>query len=240
MNNNLTDRKFWEEYWKNYQYTKIPDHVFFEQYIPKMPQGATAIEIGGFPGTMSIFFHKKYGLDVSLLDYYIDTNIVNKLEKHNDLVSNTIHCIEQDFFSYQSDFKYDLVYSIGFIEHFEDTLDVIKRHVELLSENGDLLIILPNFRGLNGWLQKCFDRPNYDAHNLNSMKIKLLNEIMKKLPVKEIHIDYIGKPMLWLEPKATKSNKIKRSIVKLASCLIKLIPIKGRILSPYIIIRARK
>jgi len=240
MDNNLTDRSFWKEYWSNYQYTAIPDHVFFERHIPKMPAGSTAVEIGGFPGTMSIFFHKKYGFDVSLLDYYIDPVIVNNLEKHNGLLPNTIHCIEQDFFSYNSDLKYNLVFSIGFIEHFEDTADVIKRHIDLLSNNGSLLIVLPNFRGLNGWIQKHFDRPNYDAHNINSMKIELLKDIMGQMPVKNVYIDYIGKPSLWLEPKATRSNKIKRMIVKLASYFVKLFPIKGKFLSPYIIVSANK
>ena len=240
MENNLTDRKFWEKYWQNYQYMEIPNHIYFEKHIPKMSTGDTAIEIGGFPGTISIFFHKNYGLDVSLLDYYIDTNIVHNLEIHNGLPSDTIHCIEHDFFSYQSDIKYDLVYSIGFIEHFEDTSDVIKRHVDLLADNGNLLIVLPNFLGLNGFIQKRFDRHNYDAHNLKSMDLEFLKETMTQLPVKEVYIDYIGKPMVWLEPDASRNSRFKRMAVKTLSYLIKLIPIKGKLLSPYIIIRAKK
>lgn len=240
MENNLTDRHFWEEYWKNYQYTKIPKHVFFEQAIPQMPQKSTAIEIGGFPGSMSIFFCKNYGFDVSLLDFYIDENIINNLEKHNGLSPNTIHCIEHDFFNYHSDLKYNLVYSIGFIEHFEDTKDVIYRHIDLLADNGEILIILPNLLGLNGWVQKHFDRHNFDAHNLKSMDMAFLNKIMSQLPVRNVFIDYIGKPMVWLEPNASRNSRTKRYFVKALSYLIKLIPIKGKFLSPYIIIRAKK
>lgn len=240
QDNNLTDRKFWEEYWRSYQYSDIPKHVYFEKFIPKMATGSTAIEVGGFPGTMSIFFHKNYGLDVSLLDYYIDTNIVHDLEIHNGLDPNTIHCVEHDFFSYQSDVKFDLVYSIGFIEHFEDTRDVIKRHVDLLANNGHLLIVLPNLLGLNGLIQKRFDRHNFDAHNLKSMDMDFLKSIMDQLPVKDVFIDYVGKPMVWLEPDASRNSKFKRMAVKTLSYSIKLIPIKGKFLSPYIIIRANK
>lgn len=240
MENNLTDRKFWEEYWKSYQYTEIPKHVFFEKHIPPMPTGDTAIEVGGFPGTMSIFFHKNYGLDVSFLDYYIDTDIVHKLEMHNGVELDTIHCIEHDFFSFHSDVKYDLVYSIGFIEHFEDTRDVVKRHVDLLADNGNLLIVLPNLLGLNGLIQKRFDRHNFDAHNLKSMDMDFLKKIMDQLPVKDVFIDYVGKPMVWLEPDASRNSKSKRIAVKTLSYLIKLIPVKGRFLSPYIIIKAKK
>jgi SAM-dependent methyltransferase len=240
QSNNLTDKKFWEKYWQNYQYTKIPNQVFFEKYIPEVPTATKAIEIGGFPGTMSIFFHKKYGFDVSLLDFYIDLSIVNNLEQHNGLAPNTIHCIEHDFFSYQSDLKYDLVYSIGFIEHFEDTGDVIKRHIELLSENGELLIVLPNLLGINGFIQKRFDRHNFDAHNLKSMNLDFLRETMSQLPVTDVNIDYVGKPMVWLEPDVSRNGKVKRMAVKTLSYLIKLFPIKCRFLSPYIIIRAKK
>lgn len=240
QDNNLTDRKFWVEYWSNYHYTEIPKHIYFEKHIPKMSKGDSAIEIGGFPGTISIFFHKNYGLNVSILDYYIDTSIVQNLEKRNGLTPNTIHCIEHDFFSYKSDVKYDLVYSIGFIEHFEDTGDVIKRHVDLMANNGNLMIVLPNFLGINGFIQKQFDRHNYDAHNLKSMDIDFLKETMTQLPVKDVYIDYTGKPMVWLEPDASRNCKFKRMAVKALSYLIKLIPIKGKFLSPYIIIRAKK
>ena len=140
----------------------------------------------------------------------------------------------------QSDVKFDLVYSIGFIEHFEDTRDVIKRHVDLLANNGHLLIVLPNLLGLNGLIQKRFDRHNFDAHNLKSMDMDFLKSIMDQLPVKDVFVDYVGKPMVWLEPDASRNSKFKRMAVKTLSYSIKLIPIKGKFLSPYIIIRANK
>ena len=45
QSNNLTDKKFWEKYWQNYQYTKIPNQVFFEKYIPEVPTATKAIEV---------------------------------------------------------------------------------------------------------------------------------------------------------------------------------------------------
>jgi hypothetical protein len=151
---------------------------------------------------------------------------------------NSIKCINADFLSFHSERKYDIVFSSGFIEHFEDTADVISRHVELLSENGQLLIIIPNFLGLNGSIQRWFDKQNLDAHNLNSMDISILEMVMKGFNLKDLTVDYIGKPMLWLEPKP--ENKSKRKWIKMLSYVVKLFPIKSRFLSPFIAIYARK
>lgn len=240
--NNLTDRVFWKNYWENYQYKKVADKTFFDNYLPQnlTGTGKSFIEIGGFPGTMSIYFNKKFGFDVTLLDFYIDHEMVTKMESINGIAPNTIHCIESDFFSFNSEKKYDFVFSLGFIEHFDDTFDVIKRHAELLSNQGDLLIILPNFLGLNGWLQKTFDRKNFEAHNLNSMKISNLQSIIEKLNLSETKIEYTSKPMIWIEPKATFGNKVARIFVKLLSYILKLFPIKSKILSPYIVISAKR
>lgn len=240
--NNLTDRNFWKTYWQNYQYNKIPDHYFFDKYLPKNidGQGKSFIEIGGFPGTMSIYFHKKFGFDSTLLDFYIDQTMVEKMECTNNINKGTIHCVENDFFTFKSEHKYDFVFSFGFIEHFDDTEDVIRRHVNLLAENGQLMIILPNFRGLNGWIQKQFDRKNFEAHNLNSMVIENLKNIMSKFNVSNVTIEYTAKPIIWLEPKPGRGHKAARVVVKGFSYLLKLFPIKSKFLSPYIIISARR
>ena len=71
------------------------------------------------------------------------------------------------------------------------------------------------------------------------MEIPYLRELMEKFDeLEEFHIEYIGKPMLWLEPKPENISRQKR--VKLMSYAIKLFPIRGKILSPFIAIYAKK
>ena len=133
-----------------------------------------------------------------------------------------------------------MVFFLGFIEHFQDTKDVIARHAALASPGGQLLIILPNLRGLNGLVQYVFDRPNLRIHNLKSMDRAHLKRICTELGLKNIRVEYTRKPMVWLEPKPGMSASVKKSVVKLLSCALKLFPIKCRLLSPYIIISATK
>ncbi|MDY9920076.1 Methyltransferase domain-containing protein [Porphyromonadaceae bacterium KH3R12] len=237
-NNSITDKEYWDKYWKNYQYDKIPKKVVFERFMPKLTRGINFIEIGGFPGVNAAYFYRRGIRDVTILDFHINKEIVRNFEKINDLPEGTIQCIDNDFFAFSSEKKYDVVFSSGFIEHFEDTRDAITRHIDLLSEKGQLLIIIPNFLGLNGELQRRFDRENLDSHNLQSMKISYLKEIMQSFNLYDVSVGYLGKPMVWLEPKP--ENQKRRKWVKMLSYALKLFPVKGKLLSSYIAIYARK
>ena len=240
MSNNLTDRNFWKNYWKNYQYEKVSDKLIYNKYIDKLNKNERFIEIGGFPGINAVALYKRGFKDLTILDFYIDDEIINGLENKNGLPVGTIRSIESDFFKMGQTQKYDIVFSNGFIEHFEDTKDVIKRHVDILNDKGNLLLVLPNLRGVNGWIQFLFDKRNYDAHNLNAMNLSKLKIIAKELGLKDIEINYTSKPMVWLEPRPGMGNKILREAIHLFSLFLKLFPFKCRLLSPYIIIFAKK
>lgn len=236
--NNLTDRDFWKEYWANYVYEKVPARSEFADYFPagmNRGEGKTAIEIGGFPGTMSLYF-KRLGYAPTLLDFYVDPKIINGLEESNGFQKGDVSYIEHDFFTFSTQERWDLVFSIGFIEHFDDTADVIRRHAGLVKPGGTLFIVLPNFRGLNGWVQRTFDRRNYDAHNISSMIPSRLRGILDSLPLTDVTVSYTRKPMLWLEPRPGVKNAIARKIVRIFSYAIKLFPIPSRLMSPYIVL----
>ncbi len=237
-NNRITNEAHWNEYWKNYRIDKVPRDVVFEKYMMKLTHGSSFIEIGGFPGIFAAYFYKHGIRDVSILDFHLNEDIVRQLEQQNALPQNTIHCIRTDFFNFKTERTYDIVFSSGFAEHFQDTADVIRRHVNLMSEKGQLLILIPNFLGLNGKIQARFDPDNLAAHNLQSMDTKYLRGLMQNFGFSECSVEYIGKPMLWLEPKPENKKHLRK--VKITSYLLKLFPIKGRLLSPFIAIYAKK
>ena len=236
--NKITDKEYWDDYWSNYQYDSIPQKLVFEKYMPLLTQGKNFIEIGGFPGLFAAAFYQRGVKDITILDFYINREIISNFEVKNSLPAGAIKFIESDFFEFKSDIKYDIAFSYGFVEHFEDTKDVIARHINLVSKNGQLLMLIPNFLGLNGMIQRRFDKQNLDAHNLKAMDLDYLKEVMQSFGLKNFSVEYIGKPMLWLEPKP--ENRSNRIWVKLLSYLIKLIPIKSKLLSPFIVIYAER
>jgi len=135
MQDKLTDKAHWTEYWSNYKYEKVPSKTIYDKYLGPLKDSQSFIEIGGFPGINSAYFYKKVCKDVTLLDFYVDKNIVSQLEQVNNIPEESIKCIESDFFLFESSKKYDIVFSMGFIEHFDDTKDLMERHIRLLSDN---------------------------------------------------------------------------------------------------------
>jgi SAM-dependent methyltransferase len=238
--NYFTGKDFWEQYWDERKLQAI-DKLFFAEFVKDWEEGnKSLIEIGGFPGKFAAWFVREKHYEVTILDYIIEDNIVRRVEELNGLKPGRIKTIKTDFFNYTSSEKYDFVISVGFIEHFDDTADVIRRHVELLKPGGKLLITLPNFRGLNGWVQYLFDKENYNAHNINCMDIRFLNEAVKATGIEKYEIQYYGRPGLWLEDKEKTSRTIKW-LIKTLSRLLSHLPIKNNlILTPNIILHGFK
>lgn len=248
MNNQLTTRQFWVDYWQsksNLVFEVFNNYPFIKLLgsIIEKNKSETLLEIGGFPGYFSVWAQKSFPLKSTLFDYVVIPKIINELEIKNGLNANSINIIEGDLFNFKNDKKYDIVISNGLIEHFNDTKNIIENHVVHLTENGVLIITLPNFKSLNGWFQKTFDHENYVKHNINCMELNLLENICKELNLTNIQVKYDGKFMIWLE------NELEKPLlVRLLKFLIwlplkitfKIIPIESQYFSPYIVITAKK
>lgn len=237
--NLLLDKEHWGKYWEKYIYESVPDNHLLDNYLPKDIKGKTSIEIGVFPGFLSIYAYKKGFSEVSFIDFYIDPVIIKKIEDKNN-TPNIINYIEGDFLKYQPEKQYDFVYSLGFAEHFDDTKDIIQRHLNFAKKGGKVVIIMPNFVGINGLVQKLFDKENFTIHNLTSMDYDNLNSIAKSLDISDYSVDYYRKPMIWLEPQKGIFNYVARKLVKITSLFLKLIPFRTNYLSSYIIISITK
>ncbi|MBK0382253.1 class I SAM-dependent methyltransferase [Pedobacter sp. SD-b] len=248
MSNNLTDRTFWKNFWESKKgliFKVKPDYTFSAILgkLIKERNLKTAIELGGFPGYYSTFLKRYFDLKVTLFDYFIHQKIIDELLVFNDLKTEDIEIIEADLFTYQPKEKYDLVSSFGLIEHFENTKDIIEKHLMFLNNNGTLFITLPNFKGVNGWVQKKFDKYNYDKHNINCMDLNLLKSVAEELGLKEVKTYYTGGFSTWLENKASKpamDKAIVKTIWLAGKIVSKTIKKESKLLSPYIVLEARR
>ncbi|WP_129715339.1 bifunctional 2-polyprenyl-6-hydroxyphenol methylase/3-demethylubiquinol 3-O-methyltransferase UbiG [Pedobacter sp. SYP-B3415] len=248
MSNLLTDRKFWVDYWerKTGLAMPIPEKYLFHRQLKNLITGReirSAIELGGFPGYYAVFLRKYAGVDVTLLDYFVHQPIVHDLLTVNNLADTDIKIIETDLFQYQPEAQYDLVLSCGLIEHFNDTADIIRRHIAFLKPGGTLFITLPNFHALNGWFQKTFDKPNFDKHNLNSMDPNLLASVCHEAGLKNVQSSYFGKFSIWFEGEHEKplfARMLKKLTWVSGKVLTKIFPFESKKLSPYIILVAQK
>lgn len=248
MENLLTDRDFWVNYWesKTDLSVVIPANYLFHRQLAAIVHQQnvkTAIELGGFPGYYAVFLKKYLKLDVTLLDYFVHQPITQQLLKTNNLAADDIHIIETDLFKYQPEKQYDLVLSCGLIEHFNDTVDIINKHIAFVKPGGILFITLPNFNAVNGWFQKNFDKENYDKHNIGCMDPVLLAQICKAAGLEVVQARYFGGFSLWLENEKQKSlgvRLLKKSMWVAGKIFSKIFRFDSKQLSPYIILEAKK
>jgi len=239
----LTNKKFWSEYWmkKNkIDCSIIPEtflfHDVLNEYVPKTKK-IKFLEIGGYPGQWAIFFAKYWRADSTLLDRYVDMKVIKSLSKVNDV--ENINVIEGDVFDLAVETKFDVVMSAGFIEHFSDVNSVVDRHVQFLKPNGTLVLTVPNLLGLNGLLQKTFDKKNYEIHYLETMCEQNLEKIIKSQNLEIVYIGYYGKFGLWLEDIMNKPKWL-RLLVRLSDKLGRiLVRFNSKIFSPHLVVIAR-
>jgi SAM-dependent methyltransferase len=244
MNEELTSESYWSKYWKSKP--KIDNsiveadflfHDVIEKYVPKKAD-LSFLEIGGYPGMWAVFFAKFWGARSSLLDRYIDRDVIQSLSKTNGV--DTIEVIEGDVFELEATKQFDVVMSVGFIEHFSDVSSVVSKHIEFLKPDGTLILTVPNFLGLNGFVQKSFDRETYDTHYLVTMYHNKLKKIVEDQNMEVRFVSYYGKFGVWLEDINNKPRWIRRTIY-LTNIVGKFMSrFETRLFSPYLVMVANR
>jgi 2-polyprenyl-3-methyl-5-hydroxy-6-metoxy-1,4-benzoquinol methylase len=60
--------------------------------------------------------------------------------------------------------RFDVVFSMGVVEHFDDTATTLRAFAAYAQPGGTLLTVVPNMRGLTGFLQRLFNPRLFRAH----------------------------------------------------------------------------
>jgi SAM-dependent methyltransferase len=104
--------------------------------------------------------------------------------------------IQADFFDPALQERYrgwfDVVVSRGFIEHFHDVEDVIRKHLNLLRSGGLLVVAIPNLRGINKPLSALFHREALAMHNQNIMTRERFASLFPSEQAERLFCGYYG------------------------------------------------
>jgi SAM-dependent methyltransferase len=245
--NRLTTQETWREHWSSKEHIQfISDsycyHDFIKRAVEKLPPNGTCIELGGFPGKFSIFFKKYCGLNPTLLDFHFEETILKDLIEFNGLQYEDIKRIQADIFTHVPVEQYDMVCSFGLIEHFTDLKEVMNSHLKYMKPGAVLLIALPNFRGINGLLQKYFDPANLKIHNMEIMNPVLLKNTLTDIGMMEIEVSYYPSTQVWLENLKQRGlflNILVRVLNRFMSYAGTIFGMQNKLLSNSIMILAR-
>ena len=174
--------------------------VLYENYLP-VGGGLKAIEVGSAPGDFMIAIAERKAYEPYGVEY---TEAGAKLNKQNFKLNNypPENIIHEDFFSdsFQNEYKnyFDVVFSRGFVEHFDNVEEVINQHINILKPGGALVVSVPNFRGMNYFLLKFFNKKMIDIHNLEIMDKKNYAKLFDDAKLDSKFLDYYGGVNFWL------------------------------------------
>ena len=174
----LTDEKYWSDYYECHrQVTPSRESIevagsrfdgCWEEFHRVAGNPTTVCEIGCYPGRYLAYVASKFNLGAVGIDFNKDTETVLATLKEMGVKETRV--VSSDFLTHTPMKKSEMVFSLGFIEHFENVDLVLDRHLEFLTEKGALFIVVPNMRGLVRPYKLLADRDNLRIHNLEAMR----------------------------------------------------------------------
>jgi SAM-dependent methyltransferase len=208
-------------WWENTTLDELPELSqywlpLYERHItPCHGENKTAVEVGCFPGGF-INAIGKLGYQISGFDTHPE------VEKINSLISVENKKKSGGFFAESLDdhikrnIDYDLVISMGFVEHFDDWPAVFKKHVNLCKPGGTIIIGAPNFSTpLQRALHTVLDKGNIEDHCLHSMYPITWEGYMRSLGMSISQCGSYGEFNFWTQtPHKTNGHLILSRIIE--------------------------
>jgi SAM-dependent methyltransferase len=154
-------------------------------------RGERVLELGCAPAVWLVWLAERFGAQVEGVEYAPKGAAFSRANLAACGIEGTVH--EADVFTMEP-LERDMVVSLGFIEHFDDLDAVFARHLEFVAPGGRLVIGVPNFRGINGWLQARADREYLDLHNLEAMRPELYRRLAAQHGLEVVVCRNIGGP----------------------------------------------
>lgn len=251
----LSTKEYWDSVLKKAVLPRVNSPETFNYYgtmrfmdqVLASAQKKTILEIGCGSSGWLPYFAQKYNYLVSGLDY---SEIGCRLAEENLKILNIEYdeIICEDIYKWKTEKKYDVIFSYGVIEHFEDPESILQIIYNKLNNKGIVITLVPNLQGLNGKLFKRFVKDIYDMHKVFSKDY--LREIHEETGFHNINTEYVGpfffnsnweKSQHWLFNEKTIRRKVLLKTINRMNCLIGNFQVKlnmepaNMVLSPYIV-----
>jgi SAM-dependent methyltransferase len=167
----LTDKGYWDNVWAGkskaasaqlaqvqrlYRYAVL-DHMF----ATRLARGPRKfLEVGCGTGRWLVYFKTRFGYDVTGCDY--SELSCDMTRRHLTDAGIDGNVIQGDLFTLTG--EYDVVFSTGLIEHFDEPDKVLKKFASLLRPGGTLVALIPNLVGLSGLYHRWWKPETFETH----------------------------------------------------------------------------
>ncbi len=158
-------RAYWDRVWIDHRDPQLPDplaltHVersfaaLFDTVLRDLPPSTRSLEIGCANSIWLPHFARRFGFRITGLDYSEIGCAQTRAAFEAAGLDGEIVCT--DAFSPPARLleSFDLVFTLGVVEHFDDTGGALAAFSRFLRPGGLLLTVIPNLRGANGLVQR--------------------------------------------------------------------------------------
>lgn len=233
---NLTDDGYWSEFWK--QQETRPGFDFIEELAPYLPQGERVrfLEIGCNPGGILASFGKRFGYELNGVDFVADpADIESYLTKQHLRVGR----IERaDALTWKPTELFDVVGSFGFIEHFDNALEVASHHFRFVKPGGHVVLTMPNFARGQWLMHRVFDHAQLAVHNTRIMNLEFFRQVAARNRAELVLASYAGGHFDFWPDRSPRHPLVEKTMWRTAGFLQNVLRrLPGRtnpIFSPYL------
>lgn len=210
---------------------------FLALLTPLVTPGARVLEVGCAPGKFLLWCALAKQARSCGVEYAQDSHraTVRLFEAAHAIADIRAEDLMQTTFEPGS---FDVVYSFGVVEHFDDPRPMVKKHVDMLKPGGTAIITVPHFGMAYGWLARHLDRENYDIHNISIMSEAGMLALAPEGSQARAYA--YGRMSLW----PVSWNKVSRAIARPVwygvSALALLQPFEIKALCPWLVLEIRR
>jgi len=232
----LAGQKYWDKVYEESELSLVsknnPVRLWIEQFIPETENGR-CIEIGCYPGRFLPVFGE-LGYELNGIDYSPKISAVSEWLTEKSYRVGTFW--QEDFLDFRINQKFDVVVSLGFIEHFTNWEEVLEKHLSLVKKEGYLVLVVPNFIGwIQRFIHKVFDKGAFDIHNITAMNVEKWVDILAPYNFETIQKGYFGGFDFWLDEKehALLKKFFLYVLIKSKPLLKKILSRDNKMYSPF-------
>jgi 2-polyprenyl-3-methyl-5-hydroxy-6-metoxy-1,4-benzoquinol methylase len=261
MTGRLSEKQYWDSVLRGAALPRVNSREvhayritmdFVDEFL-RPRSGGTLLEVGCGASGWLPYFATEYGLLVSGIDY---SEVGCRLAEENlqmlRIAYGKVLCT--DLFAWDGDDTYDVVFSYGVIEHFENPEEVLMVFARHLRPGGILISLVPNSQGFVGFLSRFFVEKVYRMHRVISRE--QLRALHARAGLIDVKTAYAGTLSLAVVPwskserwiftpgtlRGTMALRVVWHIEQLLSALQKFgrLHFTSRLFSPYVISIATK
>jgi cyclopropane fatty-acyl-phospholipid synthase-like methyltransferase len=256
-----TSPVYWSDLWShsdlpqaidlvNTTYLNRKYHQIFAKLLTTLEPGGTLLEIGCACSVWLPHFAKEFGFSVAGIDYSEEGCQKAREVLAHEAVSGEIYFADAFAPNAELEHRFDVVVSMGVVEHFTDTAHCLAAFARFLKPGGVLITSVPNMAGWVGAAQKLVNRRVYDTHV--PLDREMLKAAAQQAGLTVIYCEYVGSSdfhvcNLWGVPIDTWSERIRQIFLKILMrtsraiwFVERFVPIRGgRRLAPAIVCAVR-